>query len=171
MSGIVRKIDDLGRIVIPKELRKSLNIKNSDDLEITITDDKIILEKYYRLKNLKNTLNKYFKMLDKFLDSDFIISDKENILLTSKEYFDLKDTKLSNKIIELLDYRKPVLENSFTSLKLTSDIELNKNYYFYPIIIDTDILGSIIIFNNKKVESKDILVVDIFSYLLKEKIE
>ncbi len=171
MSGIVRKIDDLGRIVIPKELRKSLNIKNSDDLEITITDDKIILEKYYRLKNLKNTLNKYFKMLDKFLDSDFIISDKENILLTSKEYSDLKDTKLSNKIIELLDYRKPVLENSFTSLKLTSDIELNKNYYFYPIIIDTDILGSIIIFNNKKIESKDILVVDIFSYLLKEKIE
>ena len=127
MSGIVRKIDDLGRIVIPKELRKSLNIKNSDDLEITITDDKIILEKYYRLKNLKNTLNKYFKMLDKFLDSDFIISDKENILLTSKEYSNLKDTKLSNKIIELLDYRKPVLENSFTSLKLTSDIELNKN--------------------------------------------
>ena len=171
MSGIVRKIDDLGRIVIPKELRKSLNIKNSDDLEITITDDKIILEKYYRLKNLKNTLNKYFKMLDKFLDSDFVISDKENILLTSKEYSDLKDTKLSNKIIELLDYRKPVLENSFTSLKLTSDIELNKNYYFYPIIIDTDILGSIIIFNNKKIESKDILVVDIFSYLLKEKIE
>lgn len=171
MSGIVRKIDDLGRIVIPKELRKSLNIKNSDDLEITITDDKIILEKYYRLKNLKNTLNKYFKMLDKFLDSDFIISDKENILLTSKEYSDLKDTKLSNKIIELLDYRKPVLENSFTSLKLTSDIELNKNYYFYPIIIDTDILGSIILFNNKKIESKDILVVDIFSYLLKEKIE
>jgi len=171
MSGIVRKIDDLGRIVIPKELRKSLNIKNSDDLEITITDDKIILEKYYRLKNLKNTLNKYFKMLDKFLDSDFIISDKENILLTSKEYSNLKDTKLSNKIIELLDYRKPVLENSFTSLKLTSDIELNKNYYFYPIIIDTDILGSIIIFNNKKIESKDILVVDIFSYLLKEKIE
>lgn len=171
MSGIVRKIDDLGRIVIPKELRKSLNIKNSDDLEITITDDKIILEKYYRLKNLKNTLNKYFKMLDKFLDSDFIISDKENILLTSKEYSNLKDTKLSNKIIDLLDYRKPVLENSFTSLKLTSDIELNKNYYFYPIIVDTDILGSIIIFNNKKVESKDILVVDIFSYLLKEKIE
>ena len=171
MSGIVRKIDDLGRIVIPKELRKSLNIKNSDDLEITITDDKIILEKYYRLKNLKNTLNKYFKMLDKFLDSDFVISDKENILLTSKEYSNLKDTKLSNKIIELLDYRKPVLENSFTSLKLTSDIELNKNYYFYPIIIDTDILGSIIIFNNKKIESKDILVVDIFSYLLKEKIE
>ena len=57
MSGIVRKIDDLGRIVIPKELRKSLNIKNSDDLEIKITDNKIILEKYYRLQNLKDIFN------------------------------------------------------------------------------------------------------------------
>lgn len=171
MSGIVRKIDDLGRIVIPKELRKSLNIKNSDDLEIKITDNKIILEKYYRLQNLKDILNKYFKMLDKFLDSSFIISDKENIILTSKEYYNLKDKKLSNKINELLDYRKPMLENNFTSLRLTTEVEFKNNYYFCPIIVDTDILGSIILFNNKKIESKDILIIDIFMYLLKEKIE
>ena len=60
MSGIVRKVDELGRIVIPKELRKNLNIKNSDDLEISIDNDKIILEKFYRLRNLKDVLNNYF---------------------------------------------------------------------------------------------------------------
>ena len=171
MSGIVRKIDDLGRIVIPKELRKSLNIKNSDDLEIKAIDDKIILEKYYRLKNFRGILDKYSKILEKFVDSSFVISDTENIILTSKDFCDLKDKKVSNKIIELLDYRKPILQNSFAPIKLTNLIDINKNYYFCPIIIDTDILGSVIIFNNKKIDSRETLIIDIFLYLLKEKIE
>lgn len=171
MSGIVRKIDDLGRIVIPKELRRNLNIKNSDDLEITIIDSKIILEKYYRLKNLRGILSGYLKILDKFLDSKFIISDKETIILSSKDYNNLKDIKLSSKLLDLLDNRKTVLENNIPSIKLTNDNDFNKYYYFYPIIIDADIIGCILLLSDKKIDSKDILIVDIFSYLLREKIE
>ncbi|WP_217588372.1 AbrB/MazE/SpoVT family DNA-binding domain-containing protein [Lentibacillus saliphilus] len=45
-TGIVRKVDDLGRIVIPKELRRSLNIDVKDPLEIYVDQEKIILQKY-----------------------------------------------------------------------------------------------------------------------------
>lgn len=45
-TGIVRKVDELGRIVIPKELRKKFNIEEKDGLEIYVEDDKIILKKY-----------------------------------------------------------------------------------------------------------------------------
>ncbi len=45
-TGIVRKLDELGRIVIPKELRKKFDIKEKDGLEIYVEDDKIILKKY-----------------------------------------------------------------------------------------------------------------------------
>ena len=45
-TGIIRRIDDLGRIVIPKELRKSLRIKNGDSLEIFVNQDDIVLKKY-----------------------------------------------------------------------------------------------------------------------------
>ncbi len=44
--GIIRKIDDLGRIVIPKELRVALNIAEKDSIEIYLEDDKIVLQKY-----------------------------------------------------------------------------------------------------------------------------
>lgn len=44
-AAIVRKIDDLGRIVLPKEIRKTLNIKNNDELEFLVDEDKIILKK------------------------------------------------------------------------------------------------------------------------------
>ena len=45
-TGIVRPIDELGRIVIPKELRKVFGLKNRDSLEIFVDDDRIILRKY-----------------------------------------------------------------------------------------------------------------------------
>ena len=45
-TGLVRKVDELGRIVIPKELRKKFSIENKDGLEIYVEDDRIILEKY-----------------------------------------------------------------------------------------------------------------------------
>ena len=171
MSGIVRKIDDLGRIVIPKEIRKSLNIKNSDDIEIKLDENKVVLEKYYRLKSLKEILNDYCNILDRFLSSGYIITDKENIIITSKEFINLKGERISNKIIELLDCRKSKLDNNYIPIKLTTKFEISKNYYFYPIIIDTDIFGSIVLLNNKKIDASDLLVVDIFNHLLKEKIE
>lgn len=45
-TGIVRKVDELGRIVIPKELRKSFTIENKDPVEVFVEGDKIILRKY-----------------------------------------------------------------------------------------------------------------------------
>ena len=45
-TGIVRKVDELGRIVIPKEMRAKMNISNSDPIEIYVDGDKIILSKY-----------------------------------------------------------------------------------------------------------------------------
>ncbi|AVK84024.1 hypothetical protein C3943_10780 [Lysinibacillus sp. B2A1] len=45
-TGIVRKVDDLGRVVLPKELRRTLGIEEKDALEIYIDNDKIILKKY-----------------------------------------------------------------------------------------------------------------------------
>jgi len=45
-TGIIRKVDELGRIVIPIELRRSLNIKEKDPMEIYVSDDRIILKKY-----------------------------------------------------------------------------------------------------------------------------
>ena len=45
-TGIVRKVDELGRVVLPIELRRNLNIEVKDSLEIFVDDDKIILKKY-----------------------------------------------------------------------------------------------------------------------------
>jgi len=55
-TGIVRRVDDLGRVVIPKELRRTLGIKDGDPLEIFTDDSGIWLRKYDTGANLKGTL-------------------------------------------------------------------------------------------------------------------
>ena len=56
-TGIVRKIDGLGRIVLPKELRNILNIHAGDDFQITVYSEKIILEKFSVLRNYEDIIN------------------------------------------------------------------------------------------------------------------
>ena len=53
-TGIIRRIDELGRIVIPKEIRKNLRIKNGDNLEILVDGENITLKKYSQIENLEN---------------------------------------------------------------------------------------------------------------------
>ena len=45
-TGVVRRLDELGRITLPMELRKTMNLKEKDELQISVDDGKIILEKY-----------------------------------------------------------------------------------------------------------------------------
>ena len=61
-SGITRKIDELGRIVLPKEIRKTLNINTGDDFQIFLEEDKIILQRYQRLKNIEKELIKIINL-------------------------------------------------------------------------------------------------------------
>lgn len=53
-TGVLRRIDDLGRIVIPKEIRKHLKIKNGESLEIFIHDDTVVLKKYSYMSDMED---------------------------------------------------------------------------------------------------------------------
>lgn len=57
-TGIVRKIDELGRLVLPKELRNYLNINPGDNLEIFVDSNKNIMEKFHKLENFEESIDK-----------------------------------------------------------------------------------------------------------------
>ena len=76
-SGIVRRVDDLGRIVIPKEIRSNLRIKSGECLEIYTVDDKIFLKK-------QDMISKYTDYFEKMLEA-FSKTLKINILLTDTD--------------------------------------------------------------------------------------
>ena len=109
-TGIVRKIDELGRIVLPKELRKSLNINSGDDFQITIEENKIILEKYSRLENFEEKITKiincfisvtnykiYFVINDKIINSNESIKDNISKLIQERKLY-ISDKIIKNQI-------------------------------------------------------------------------
>lgn len=159
-TGIVRKIDELGRIVIPKEIRKSLNIRNGEDVQIFIRDEEIVLKKYKKLLTVKDSAIKYLYSFRKITDSSVFITDKDKIIASTVE--NLLGEKIDDKILNLIEERKS--EDGY-SLKMGNNI-INKYYYALPIIIDADAIGSIIIVNDLQINEKDKLLSNVLHILL-----
>lgn len=85
-SGIVRKTDDLGRIVIPKEMRRALNLKEGDPLEFFLENSSIILKKYYVPEN-REILEKCDKLISDLVDrnTDYLFNKEIEVLEKLRE--------------------------------------------------------------------------------------
>ena len=146
-TGIVRRIDDLGRVVIPKEIRKTLRIREGDPLEIfTAKDGEVILKKYSPIGELNEFSQEYAETLGETLGYGVVITDLDSIISVSK--LPKKDYK--EKSIEL----EQLIENRETKeIKDENKIPLYKedsNSYseqmIMPIIsVSGDCIGSIVI--------------------------
>lgn len=80
-TGVVRRIDDLGRIVIPKEIRKSLGVHEGDPFEIMLDGKRIVLEKYSSLLNLEGLYDLYLETLYQVCGGSLAICSRESVLV------------------------------------------------------------------------------------------
>ena len=84
-TGIVRRIDDLGRVVIPKEIRRTMRIREGDPLEIyTDREGEVIFKKYSPIGELTNFASQYADTLNKVCTMDVIICDKDAVIAIAK---------------------------------------------------------------------------------------
>ena len=79
-TGIVRRIDELGRIVIPKEIRKNLRIKNGDNLEILVEGENITLRKYSQIENATDMASVYAESFYQVLKYNVIVTDTDKVV-------------------------------------------------------------------------------------------
>lgn len=131
-TGIVRKIDELGRIVIPKEIRNVLSIHSNDDLEIFIDNMKIVLKKYEKSDNILNYSNNIVKIIDEKLNIKVFVTNKEKIITTGN----FKNKELDSKLLELIEERK-----RYESINKETINKISGYFVIYPIIVESDILG------------------------------
>lgn len=151
-TGVVRRIDDLGRIVIPKEIRKVLRIKEGDPLEIfTDKEGEVILKKYSPIGELSEFATGYAETLSKTTGHIACITDKDSVIAVSggskKEFL---EQDLSRELEQLMDDKEvyiskdnnevsiPVIKNDNKERKFNSQV-------VYPIIAQGDVIGSVIL--------------------------
>lgn len=161
-TGITRRIDDLGRIVIPKEIRKNLKIKENEVLEIFINNDEIILKKFSPFNDSEKVLSDYIKVINDMTGNDVIITDRDKVILSSKRLEEkLLNKKLSEYVNDLMENRSTFLSNDMKGIEVIDNEKIKQNYYFIPFIIDSDVVGSIIMFSSKEFDenSKSLLLI------------
>lgn len=150
-TGIIRRIDSLGRVVIPKEIRKSLRIIENDMLEISLQNDLITLKKVSSFSDSIVELESLFKLITKLYKFDLFITDNSTVVLylgDNKENYIGKN--ISEFLVNGLQKRQIMEYNYNTSLQIieenNKEVEVN-NYLLIPIINSGDIYGILGIMN------------------------
>lgn len=145
-TGIVRRIDDLGRVVIPKEIRRTLRIREGDPLEIfTDRDGEVILKKYSPISELGQFAVEYAETLYQTLGTPTLISDRDEIIavagLSKKDYL---KRQISSDAEEILTRRTMVTEKMERTVEwVPGQIEQVKSYCVTPIVVNGDTIGAI----------------------------
>lgn len=149
-TGIVRRIDDLGRVVIPKEIRRTLRIREGDPLEIFVDrQGEIILKKYSPISELRNFATEYADALFDSLHSPVLITDRDEIIAVSgASKNDYLNNQIGADIEEAMQERmnELVIDDSTLEIVRGNDEQLS-SYVVSTIIANGDSIGSVIIFN------------------------
>lgn len=141
MNVFKKRIDELGRIVIPKQIRNNFKINNFDELEMFIEKDTIILKKSIGIEIYKEKLDRFLSFLYNIIDFKVIITDKNNVISSNYEGIEYR-----NELILELSNDKYV-ETS----KLKGYVEV------LPIIIDSNEIGKVYFISNTKIDSIELL--------------
>ena len=175
-TGIVRRIDDLGRIVIPKEIRRSFRIKEGDPLEIyTDAEGEVIFKKYSPIGELSNFAAQYAEVLHKSGGLPIAIMDNDHVIAASgiskREVLERRITKsleelMDNRQVHIKTDRVPAM-NAIEGIDRRAEI-------VYPIIYGGDVSGAIAMLEDDKSEipsEADIKLVQVAAAFLGKQME
>lgn len=151
-TGIVRRIDDLGRVVIPKEIRRTLRIREGDPLEIFVDrEGEVILKKYSPISELGDFAKEYAEALSESLEAPVLICDRdEYIAVAGSAKKDYMNRSIGSKIEEVMDSRSMSTEKHPDPVELVRGQEEDViSYLICPIIAQGDPIGCVVAFNKE----------------------
>jgi len=184
-TGIVRRIDDLGRVVIPKEIRRTLRIREGDPLEIFVDrEGEVILKKYSPIGELGDFAKEYADALHESIGQVALIADRDNVIAVSgapkKEFmnkaigpaveksFEERRVQIMNDIGDHPHCKGcPVIASPDRTCKIISQV-------IAPIIAQGDPIGAVIIMSKDegfKVSETEIKLAETAAYFLAKQME
>ena len=155
-TGIVRRIDDLGRVVIPKEIRRTLRIREGDPLEIfTDREGEVILKKYSPIGELTEFSNEYCESLYENTNNIAIISDRDRIIAinggSKKEYL---EKRISPELEKIMESRSTYIAGEdIKPIKVFYEDTNDEEYtaqIIAPIIMQGDPIGTVILLSKEE---------------------
>lgn len=152
-TGVVRRIDNLGRIVIPKEIRRTLRIREGDPLEIfTNHEGEVILKKYSPIGELSTFAQAYTDSISQLLGKTAVVCDRDQIIAASgAERKSLQGQEIDKKMEDMIEERRSQVAQSGDK----NFVNITDSIPFYAqaaatIICEGDAIGAVMILDNDK---------------------
>jgi AbrB family transcriptional regulator (stage V sporulation protein T) len=176
-TGIVRRIDDLGRRVIPKEIRRTLRIREGDPLEIFVDrEGEVILKKYSPISELGDFAKEYAESLYETLNHITIITDRDNLIAVAgaskKDYL---EKSVGSLVESSMESRKTSVESNSGQHDIVKDMsDTYSAYVIAPIIAGGDPIGTVVLLNKdeaKKMGETEIKLAETAAAFLAKQME
>ena len=154
-TGIVRRIDDLGRVVIPKEIRRTMRIREGDPLEIfTDAEGEVIFKKYSPMGELAEFTAQYAEVLFKAISMPVIITDRDHVVSSmGLGKLNVIDKRIAPGLEEIMENRSAYIAGS-ASEGIERPIEgLERDACIAaPILGNGDVTGCVLVMYNERRE-------------------
>ncbi len=144
-NGIVRRIDELGRIVIPKELRKTMRLRVGDEMEISGDGEKLVIKKYGAFENLKTASDELVNMVAEYVSGAcaFVV-DKDKVVSLSKNVKGISvGDEISDFLMRIVGSRSSVVLD--TKESLFRDKPFDGVVVSEPIVVRGDLVGAVVV--------------------------
>lgn len=137
-KGMVRRIDELGRIVIPKEMRKKLKMKEGESITFFIEDDCLMLRKYCELEGISSTVESLVRVLYEKIGDSIFVSNNDRILYASEDILSEYQRR------ELSQYYKEYVKakDHYDSIEIIKG-KIENNVYLFPFYLEGEMIGSL----------------------------
>lgn len=153
-TGIVRRIDDLGRIVVPKEIRRVLRIREGDPLEIfTGKDGEIVLKKYSPLGELGTFAQQYVDSIAQILNCPVCVADRDQIIaVAGMPKKELVGKSIHKELEDVINDREAILARKGDThfINITGEDAEYEGEVVQTIICEGDAIGAVIVLSKDK---------------------
>ena len=146
-TGIVRRMDDLGRVVIPKEIRRTMRIREGDPLEIyTEKDGEVIFKKYSPMGEISEFAEQICQSMSKTADYPAVVCDRDGVIAAAGTgRRELQDRHISRELEEIMEGRKAYrAEPGGRRVPVTDQDNAPAAAVAVPILAEGDVLGCVV---------------------------
>lgn len=157
-TGMIRRMDELGRVVIPKEIRRTMHLKEGEELEIYAQEEGLFLKKYSAVGNLEDSAEGYVRVVERLVGNVVFVADTERLLVgVGKGAQNEQGDLLSAAVAGCMQKRKSAVLNHVAMSKGGAE----RAYLMVsPLVVRGDLFGAILLASDRPVGNREQGVVE-----------
>lgn len=163
-TGVVRRIDELGRIVVPKEMRRVMRIREGDSLEISTESDTIVLKKYSLVESINSFITQYVDAIYSSSKKEILVTDTEKVIAASNGFKkNLIGKKIDIRLDDKIQKRSTQTFERGSNVEICEGLIINSALVIKPISVYGDLIGCVCVLGDNYVDDTIKMIAELTS--------